>query len=680
MTVGKALPSARQDLPTLRLKIQLPQKTPLIIKNTLCVFYNLQDVVISLKALIFGLPHALPRQDNVIQEMNTLAINLGTRIANLPAANTGTSGATPGSFAQEISAWYQGNRAPDPDSKPGASTTENRQPVDAGKQKKSGASSDFPNVPAMRDFAARVEESRGTPGPFAWEVSARYQGNHAPDTDSKACASMNGKKQPTDAGKQEKTGASGDVPYVLAMRDWADKPDQSRGTPNGEASNTSDSSANGRVSDDGTACSTSPQTKCPSEIASNRSAASLPDSPGALPTAQDSAIPVPIWMNSSQSTQDLEDGVDEVIPQLEPDKTTNVGPSAAGMPTDPTVPITPSAPGVFKAPSEHAGGQPASAAKSAREGAQAEDAPIPCKPLPSGAVAPPRKADPSNDSAIAVNLSSNPQVSDQVSDKAKDPGPAASGGENTSTPGATVAAAAGWTQADGDSDSASDGSSRDAQDDSTTAAAFPLKVASLASVGPKVGPAKADTTPEIVMSPSEPVRKSSDAPNGPAASSPDLAGPAAAAPQPWDGVREHLGQIMSSAHLTEGMGQSELQVDMKSDSWGPVSVRATLSDGQFGAEIQVSNRDAHAALTEGLNGLEKTLGDKGIQVANLGVSQGLDYGHSQSQGQQGKQAGPPPNAWKGYMPHSVITTGQSTTVTIADRTEDYVSRRVSVHA
>ncbi len=567
---------------------------------------------ISLKALIFGLPDALPRQDDAIQEMKMLAVNLVTSIAISPPADTGASGAPPGSFALEVRAWYQGNGAPDPN--------------------------------------------------------------------SKACSSMNGKKQPVDSGKQDKTGASGDIPIVLAMRDWAATPDQSRGTPNGGASNTSDSSASGRVSDV-EACSAGPQTMCPSEITSNGSAASLPGSPGLLPTAQDSAIPGPIWSNSGDSTQVLPDGVDELIPQLESVKTAKVGPLPAGTPTDPTVTISPSTPGISKAAPDPTGEQPASTAKSGREGAQPEDAPTPCHPAPSGTEAPPRKADPSSDSATAVPVSSTPPVSDQASDKAKDPGPAASCGENTATPGATVAVAPGCTQTGGDSNSDSDETSQDAQDDSKTAAtAFPLKVASLASVGPKVGPPKADTSPEMVIGTSEPARKSSDAPSGTAASSTGLAGPADPAPQAWEGVREHLGQVMSSAYLVEGMGQSELQVDMKSDPWGPVSVRAILSNGQFGAEIQVMNRDAHAALTEGLNGLEKALGDKGIQVVSLGVSHGLGYGHSESQEQRGRQAMPPLNSAKGYTPHSAVKTGSSATATTADNTEDFVSRRVSVRA
>jgi flagellar hook-length control protein FliK len=135
---------------------------------------------------------------------------------------------------------------------------------------------------------------------------------------------------------------------------------------------------------------------------------------------------------------------------------------------------------------------------------------------------------------------------------------------------------------------------------------------------------------------------------------------------------------VSSARLAEVVGRSELQVDMKSDSWGPVSVHATLSNGQVGAEIQVNDRDAHTALTEGLQALEKTLGDKGIQVVNLDISRGLGYNHDQSQGQPESQAGQPQHAARGYAARSAVRTETPMVSTVANRTDDFVLRRISV--
>jgi flagellar hook-length control protein FliK len=128
------------------------------------------------------------------------------------------------------------------------------------------------------------------------------------------------------------------------------------------------------------------------------------------------------------------------------------------------------------------------------------------------------------------------------------------------------------------------------------------------------------------------------------------------------------------------MDQSELQVEMKSDSWGPVSVKASLSNGQIGAEIQVSNHDAHAAVAEGLNVLEKTLGDRGIQVVNLDVSYGSGHSYAQSQGQQEKPAGQPPHDAKSYTYRSAIESDPSAASTHANTTDDFVLYRVSVRA
>jgi flagellar hook-length control protein FliK len=208
----------------------------------------------------------------------------------------------------------------------------------------------------------------------------------------------------------------------------------------------------------------------------------------------------------------------------------------------------------------------------------------------------------------------------------------------------------------------------------------PLKIASLVSAGQKVVAVKPDTSSEIAIDSSQAMRRSSDAQKDSAATSAESTGRPAPALQNWDAIRQQLGQIVSSAHLAEAMGQSELQVDMKSDSLGPVSVRATLNNGQIGAEIQVSNHDARAVLTEGLHTLEKTLGEKGLQVVNLDVSQGLNYSHAQSQGQQGKQAGQPAHAAKGYADHSASKAEPSAVSNTVNWTSDFVLGRVSVHA
>jgi hypothetical protein len=254
--------------------------------------------------------------------------------------------------------------------------------------------------------------------------------------------------------------------------------------------------------------------------------------------------------------------------------------------------------------------------------------------------------------------------------------------EENAPPAGNIEPAGGdWMQASGDPSLTIRGSAQDVPEDSASGlGAMAFRTTSLSGAGQKAGPADADTNPQIAVDPSLAMRRSSDAQNGTAAPATDSTGNASPTIQNWDGVRESLGQHVSAARLADVMGQSELQVNMKSGSWGPVSVRATLSNGQVGAEIQVSDREAHATLTAGLQALEKTLGDKGIQVSNLDVSRGLSYNHAQSQGQQENRPGRAYHAAKGYAHRSAANTDPTQGSMITNRTDDFVVSRVSVRA
>ena len=312
------------------------------------------------------------------------------------------------------------------------------------------------------------------------------------------------------------------------------------------------------------------------------------------PAAPTSGLPGPPSWSSGISTEAVEEGI---VPQL------GFGESASASPqvTETSAnPMAPSAPGILAANLAAPAGQPqpANAARPARGVGQNSDANIAPNTKASGSEATLREA------GAAVVAAANPpndaQLSAQASDKSKDPGLSGNAKETAPAPGNTVPVDWVWPQAGGYANFTGDATSQDSQADSAPdLSTFPSIVASSVGVGPKASPAKSDPNSEIPVDPLQAMRRSSDTQNGPTAPSADPARPAAPDPPNWDGAREYLGQIMSSRHPGD-VGQSELQVDLKSDSWGPVSVRAVLSNGQFGAEIQVSNHDAHTALTEGL--------------------------------------------------------------------------------
>ena len=267
-------------------------------------------------------------------------------------------------------------------------------------------------------------------------------------------------------------------------------------------------------------------------------------------------------------------------------------------------------------------------------------------------------------------------------DKSENSAPAGSSPDNNeapSAPGNIQPARFVWMQAGGDYGSGSDQTSQNSpQDYSTDRSLDSSKNATFPGPVQKAGPPGSDTGSEMAIGLTEAVGRDSGAQGASGASSADSTDHAAPALQNWDGAMERLAQNVNSAHLTDAMGQSEIQVNMKSDSWGSVSVRATLSNGQVGAEIQVSDRDAHAVLTEGLHTLEKSLGENGIQLSNLDISHGLGYGHSQSHSQQEKQAGQPTDAARTFAYRSAVSAEPAASKT-ANTTDDLVLGRVSVH-
>jgi len=413
-----------------------------------------------------------------------------------------------------------------------------------------------------------------------------------------------------------------------------------------------------------------------------------PSAAGILATPSTSSLHELVTQILARQPQVVGDGVGESNPQPKFGQTVSANPPVAGTSLDSLVPGAPSEARILVTQPESFLGKPQTgdAINLAHDAGQDKDGNTAVTAGASGTEGNPRSPGSSRGVTVTVpSPSSNPQLRSPASDKSKESdrvGSSPSSKEGTPRTDRTAGAVPDWTQAGGDTDAAADGSSPGGQTASATdRSPVSLKIASLVSAGQKVVAAEPDTGPGIAIDPSQAMRRGSDAQRDSATTSTESAGRAAPpALQNWDAIRQQLGQIVSSAHLAEAMGQSELQVDMKSDSLGPVSVRAILNNGQIGAEIQVSNHDARAVLTEGLHTLEKTLGEKGLQVVNLDVSQGLDYSHAQSQGQQGKQAGQAAHAAKGYTDHSVSKPELSEVSNTANWTGDFVLGRVSVHA
>jgi flagellar hook-length control protein FliK len=81
--------------------------------------------------------------------------------------------------------------------------------------------------------------------------------------------------------------------------------------------------------------------------------------------------------------------------------------------------------------------------------------------------------------------------------------------------------------------------------------------------------------------------------------------------------------VVSSAHLLDRAGQTEIRIEMQGDSLGGVELRAHISGNDVGASIAVEHHDVQAMLANDLPALHSALIEKNLRVDYLSVSQGM---------------------------------------------------------
>jgi flagellar hook-length control protein FliK len=81
--------------------------------------------------------------------------------------------------------------------------------------------------------------------------------------------------------------------------------------------------------------------------------------------------------------------------------------------------------------------------------------------------------------------------------------------------------------------------------------------------------------------------------------------------------------IVSSARLMDHPGQTEIRIEMQSESLGGVELRAHISGNQIGASIAVEHHDAQVLLANDLPALHNALVEKNLRIDSLSVSHGM---------------------------------------------------------
>lgn len=161
------------------------------------------------------------------------------------------------------------------------------------------------------------------------------------------------------------------------------------------------------------------------------------------------------------------------------------------------------------------------------------------------------------------------------------------------------------------------------------AAGSPTPAASVAVASPTVAAMAASQTPQTSFSNTSSSTGSStgssNSSSGHAGSSANGATPSQAsnaAPSSPSAADAASPTSVNLARLMDRGGQTEMRIEMQSDSLGGVELRARMTGDQVGAAIVVERHDIHSALSNELPALHSALVEKNVRVQTLSISQG----------------------------------------------------------
>ena len=92
----------------------------------------------------------------------------------------------------------------------------------------------------------------------------------------------------------------------------------------------------------------------------------------------------------------------------------------------------------------------------------------------------------------------------------------------------------------------------------------------------------------------------------------------------WQNVSAHMDRVNGAA-LNSLANGTEMRVQLHTDAFGPLEIRATLEAGRIGAAIGVQNPEAHHTLLGQVSELQQSLADKHVQLDNVTVVRTSDH-------------------------------------------------------
>jgi flagellar hook-length control protein FliK len=87
----------------------------------------------------------------------------------------------------------------------------------------------------------------------------------------------------------------------------------------------------------------------------------------------------------------------------------------------------------------------------------------------------------------------------------------------------------------------------------------------------------------------------------------------------WQSVSAQVGRVVNTATLNALQNGTEMRVQLRTDAFGSMDIRATLEGGKVGAAIGVESAEAHNALLSQLPALQQSLNERQVQLDQISV-------------------------------------------------------------
>ena len=96
----------------------------------------------------------------------------------------------------------------------------------------------------------------------------------------------------------------------------------------------------------------------------------------------------------------------------------------------------------------------------------------------------------------------------------------------------------------------------------------------------------------------------------------------------WQSVSAQIGRVVNTAALNALQNGTEMRVQLRTDAFGSMDIRATLEGGKVGAAIGVESAEAHNALLSQLPALQQSLNERQVPLDQISVVS--SYGQSET--------------------------------------------------